>query len=95
MGTTYRGEVVLRRIGIGSKSERLAVLLVTQDAEWVLRRQGGHPLRDPVLEALVGKTIQCEGEVASYALIVSSWEVVGAPGEKGPSQRRVRRRSPA
>jgi hypothetical protein len=69
----FRGKVVRKPFGVGSKSERDAVVLVTEDGEYVLRRQGGNPFRDPELDALVGRSIQCQGFVYGYTLIVSSW----------------------
>ncbi|HEV8436915.1 MAG TPA: hypothetical protein VGT40_02370 [Methylomirabilota bacterium] len=66
-----------RRVARGSKSERVAVLLRTRGREYVLRREGGHPLRDPTLEELIGKTIECEGSIHEYVLIMSRWHVVG------------------
>jgi len=69
----YRGLVVKRRIGIGSKSEHDAVKLVTEKREYVLRRRGGNPFSDPVLNTLVGKTIECDGIVHGRTLIMSDW----------------------
>ncbi len=69
----YRGLVVKKRIGVGSKSEHDAVKLVTDKREYVLRRKGGNPFSDPVLDTLVGKTIACEGIVHGRTLIMSSW----------------------
>ena len=72
----FRGQVVKKPFGVGSKSEHAAVKLITKDTEYVLRRQGGNPFADPVLDALVGKTIECEGIVHGYTLIISTWRVV-------------------
>jgi hypothetical protein len=71
-----RGEVLQHRVARGSKSERTAVVLRTGAREYVLRRLGGHPFNDPVLKELVGKTIECDGTIHDYTLIVSSWRVV-------------------
>ena len=73
---TYSGSVVKRPFGIGSKSERDAILLVTKDKEYVLRRQGGNAFADPALEQLVGKQVQCTGTVTGYTLLVSDCAVV-------------------
>lgn len=73
---TYSGSVVKRPFGVGSKSERDAVLLVTKDKEYVLRRQGGNAFFDPALEKLVGKQVQCTGTVTGYTLLVSDCAVV-------------------
>ncbi len=58
------GQVVRRTVAKGSKSERMAVMLVTADGDFVLRRMGGNPFHDPDLEKMVGKTVRSEGEVA-------------------------------
>ena len=62
--------------GVGSKSERDAVMLLTEAAEFVLRRQGGNPFADPVLDGLVGSEIECEGIVHEYTLIISKWRTL-------------------
>jgi hypothetical protein len=69
--STYSGDVVKRPFGAGTKSERDAVLLVTNDKEYVLRRQGGNAFHDPELERLVGKRVQCTGTVAGYTLLIT------------------------
>ena len=73
---TYSGSVVKRPFGVGSKSERDAILLVTRDKEYVLRRQGGNAFYDAELEQLVGKQIQCTGIVTGYTLLVSDCAIV-------------------
>jgi len=68
------GRVVARRIGAGTKSEHDAVVLVTYDHEYKLRRQGGNPFVDPEMSKLVGKRIRATGVVDSDQLIMSNWE---------------------
>lgn len=58
---------------VGSKSEHDAIVLVTDANEYVLRRQGGNPFRDPQLERLVGRSIRCTGIIRGYTLIISEW----------------------
>lgn len=60
----------------GSKSERQAVFLETKDGSYVLRRRGGHPFFDKVLENLVGKTIHCKGILTEHTLVMSDWEEI-------------------
>jgi hypothetical protein len=60
----------------GSKSERAAVMLKTPQQDYVLRREGGNPFRDPELDDLVGHTIEGEGIVHDYVLIMSKWRIV-------------------
>lgn len=50
--------------------------LVTADGSYVLRRRDGNAFRDAVLEALVGKTIECDGRVAGTTLIMDEWREV-------------------
>lgn len=68
------GHVVSKRIGVGSKSEHEAVVLVTPDQEYKLRRQGGNPFVDPEISKLVGKRIRANGVVDSGQLIMSNWK---------------------
>lgn len=78
----FIGRVSRKPFGVGSKSEHQAVVLETDDGEFVLRRQGGNPFRDPALSNLVGKTIRCRGNLAGYALIISDWDECSASPSK-------------
>jgi len=69
------GQVIKHQTATGSKSERQAMFLATKDGTYVLRRRGGNPFFDPVLERLVGKTIHCKGILTEHTLIISSWDV--------------------
>jgi hypothetical protein len=68
------GRVIKKHFAAGSKSEREAVTLVTETDEYVLRRQGGNPFFDEALEELVGKTIECEGDLTGYTFIMTRWK---------------------
>jgi hypothetical protein len=70
---TFRGRVERRRVGRGSKSEHDAVVLATDDGVYVLRRRGGHAFEDSALDGLVGKALECEGELLDNTLHVTSW----------------------
>ena len=74
-----RGKVVKESFGQGTKSERLAVQLVTPAGMYVLRRAGENAFKDPILEELVGKTIVGTGVVQGYVFIMSEWKEV--PGD--------------
>jgi hypothetical protein len=75
---TYQGRVVRKRVSIGSKSEHDALVLVTPDGqEYKLRREGGNPFRDPELDVLEGKRIDCEGVLRNGQLIMTRWSVLG------------------
>ena len=73
------GKVVKESFGQGTKSERLAVQLVTPAGKYVLRRSGANAFKDPVLEELVGKTIVASGVLHDYTFIMSEWKEV--PGD--------------
>ena len=72
----YRGHVVRHLVSKGSKSERQAVLLATDQGEFTLRRRGGNAFHDPELEQLVGKQIECDGVAAGPTLIISDYRVL-------------------
>ncbi len=66
-----RGTVVRERLGAGTKSERDAVLLILPDGRKLqLRVRGGNPLRDPRLDALVGKVIVGAGAISGSMAIL-------------------------
>ncbi len=69
----YIGKVTKKSFARGSKSEHDAVFLETGQGQYVLRRVGGNPFRDPQLEQLVGKTIRCRGEAKGYTLVITDW----------------------
>jgi hypothetical protein len=71
-----RGNVVKESFGQGTKSERVAVQLLTPTGKYVLRRAGENAFKDPVLEELVGKTIVGTGVVQGYVFIMSAWQEV-------------------
>ena len=71
-----RGRVIRARTAAHSKSERVAVRLVTDAGEFVLRRKGGNAFSDSALHAIVGRTIECEGIIHGNTLILTAWEVV-------------------
>lgn len=73
-----RGRLYRERLDLGSKSERLAVLLVVDDGDRVvLRRAGANPFRDPELEALEGQVLIVEGERRSSYFLVRRYTVCG------------------
>jgi hypothetical protein len=74
--TQYVGKVTSGPFGTGSKSEHRAVYIDTKQGRYVLRRQKGNPFFDPKLEALIGKTIRCEGELDDYVLLASRCSIV-------------------
>ena len=71
---TFKGRVASKVVSRGSKSERQAVLLETESGEYLLRRRGGNPFRDDVLQELVGHEIAAEGRVRGKTLFLDGWE---------------------
>ena len=55
------GTIERRVIAAGTKSERSAVILVSPDGEFILRRAQANPFVDDTLESLVGHRVSCEG----------------------------------
>ncbi len=73
-----RGTVTQRTFAKGSKSDHPGVFLETDAGEsFLLRRLDGHPFKDPLLEALVGKRIEASGTKRDYAFFVTSWRELG------------------
>lgn len=70
------GDVVRKRINIGSKNEHEATVLVTGDGEFKLRRKAGHPFSDPEVDRLVGKRVRVEGFVSASQFIMERYEVL-------------------
>jgi hypothetical protein len=69
----FTGTVTSRPFSPGSKSEHTAVVLQTERGEYVLRRVGGNPFVDPVLEGLVGKRVQIDGDIQGYNVVIHNW----------------------
>ena len=73
MSVQRSGRVAKRRVRIGSKSEREAVVIDTADGSYVLRRVGGNAFQDDDLEKLVGKRLSATGIVRGSDFIMSTW----------------------
>lgn len=71
------GKVVARQVGGTSKSAHPAVLLESDEGEFVLRRAGGNPFFDPELEGLVGRSVRCRGTVDGYVFTIANWTDAG------------------
>ncbi len=72
----FSGSIITKPFAAGTKSERTGVYLVTDEGRYLLRRKGGSPFRDPVLEGLAGTRIRCEGILHGYTLIMTTYEVI-------------------
>jgi hypothetical protein len=69
----FRGTVFRKGYARGSKSEHEAICFRTGQDEYILRRRGGNAFSDPVLDELVGKEIQANGEVVGHTLLLDAW----------------------
>ena len=58
---TLSGKVIEKLFGKGTKSEHEACYLKTDHEEYKLRRIGGNPFFDPVLQVYLGKNVICRG----------------------------------
>ena len=67
------GEVRRKQVAVGSKSERPAVVLKTQDNEYLLRIVGGNAFHDERLETLVGRRIRAEGDLHGSTFLMRTW----------------------
>ncbi|WP_221031670.1 hypothetical protein [Actomonas aquatica] len=73
-----QGTVVKKPFALGSKSERDALVLVTGQQEYLMRRPAGLAFGiDPELAPLVGKTVRARGTLlAGHTLQVHEWDEV-------------------
>jgi len=67
------GYVVRKTVAAGSKSERSAIVLQTDEGEYVLRIQGGNPFDDRRLEPLIGKRIRVRGQLHGSTFLREGW----------------------
>lgn len=72
--TEVTGEVIIRPIAEGSKSERNAVFIQSAAGTFLLRRQGGNPFHDDALEKLAGKQIKVQGLLDKNLLLAREIE---------------------
>lgn len=76
----FVGKVILTPVAGGSKSAHEAVCLVdARGRTFKLRRVGGNPFSDTLLQALVGKDISGTGRiVAGDTVLLSEWSELPA-----------------
>lgn len=55
------GEVIVKPFATGSKSEHDAVFIQSAEGTFLLRKQGGNPFYDPMLQQFVGKQVKVKG----------------------------------
>ncbi|NJM30663.1 MAG: hypothetical protein HC855_11660 [Rhizobiales bacterium] len=72
---SVKGRVERKLVSKGSKSEREAIVLVTDEGEeFLLRRRGGNPFTDAALDKLVGKVITLKGTLLQKLLLMDEWK---------------------
>lgn len=64
-----RGEVSEGKYGEGSKSERRALFIDTQQGRFILRRKGGPAFADESLEHYLGRAVECDGFLLGTTLL--------------------------
>jgi len=74
--SSFRGRVVRKLLGAGTKSEHEALVLVTDAGEYRLRRLGGNPFWDEALAPLEGKRVECTGTVRDGVLLLERFAIV-------------------
>ncbi|MDT9000713.1 hypothetical protein RQP53_15665 [Paucibacter sp. APW11] len=71
------GLVQRQRVDLGSKSEREALVLIDDQGQaHRLRRQGGNPFADPVLQGWEGQRLRLQGEPRDGYFLIHSWELL-------------------
>lgn len=65
----FLGTVIADTFAAGSKSERQAIFLQTQNGRLLLRREGGNAMHDQSLQQWIGASVEVDGEVHQNVLI--------------------------
>lgn len=63
------GLVTRGPFGTGSKSERDAIWLETDEGRFVLRRKDGPAFGDRSLDGFVGQRVRCDGFILGYTVL--------------------------
>jgi len=71
-----RGHVTKKLLFAGTKSEHEGMVLITPAGDYKLRRKGGNPFHDEVMEKLEGKEINGEGILRDNQFIMDRWEII-------------------
>jgi len=73
---SLRGKVIQDTYGRGSKSEHDAIVIITTEGRYLLRRKAGHAYNDVELEKYIGLEIECNGFLVGSTLIADDIKVV-------------------
>jgi hypothetical protein len=75
--TSLHGRVTQGLYGKGSKSERKAMFIETNDArQYILRRKTGPAFDDSQLTQYIGHEVKCDGFVVGMTLMAEHIEIV-------------------
>jgi hypothetical protein len=74
---SLRGKVIRDSYGKGTKSEHDAILIITGEGRYLLRRKDGPAFNDVHLEKYLGLEIECDGFLVDSTLIAEHLKVVG------------------
>lgn len=81
---TKTGMVLFKNVSVGSKSERKAIVLVTDEGDLILRIAAATSYFDPNvhdhytrLQRLIGNKVECTGTITEIkSFFLDSWKVV-------------------
>lgn len=75
---TVIGTILKRKLGKGSKSDRIVNAILTEDGiDLVIRHDGGTAFEDTIFDALEGKRVRLTGVMQSFVMIVSDLAELG------------------
>ena len=73
--TALRGRVTQGIYGEGTKSERVAVFIKTDDNRYLLRRKIGPAFDDLELKQYIGHEVECDGFLIGTTLLAERIEI--------------------
>jgi hypothetical protein len=71
------GIITRKKFGEGSKSDHNAICIETNEDSFVLKRIGGNPFNDPVLNKMIGKEVTATGFLDQYQFLASDVQITG------------------
>ncbi|QIZ38744.1 hypothetical protein [Saccharopolyspora sp. ASAGF58] len=74
--TRLRGLLSIKRINVGSKSEKDALILHSGGQDYVVRRPGEHSFQATSLDHLSGHLVEVQGEIDQQYFYVTDWTVL-------------------
>ena len=71
-----QGRVTRGEYGKGSKSEREAIFIDTDDGRYLLRRKGASAFADEELKGYVGHAVACDGFLVGTTLLAEKIDLI-------------------